>query len=164
MARQLENNFRKRFCELVMETHGPHQYQQKHHGSEFSAGLPDTLFVVQGKTVFIEFKAQDELPLLFNSQPTKLQMHTLGKIRHAMADEYGAYVATYIQDLDILFFAPYLLHRDARARSLAMRSTSPRNRFIYDWKDLRKNPDWFATITYPFTEPDIADTLSTFTP
>lgn len=79
MARQLENNFRTNLCKKLKIQHAEHIFIQKLHGGFYQAGLPDTIFVFEGPTSFVEFKA-DENRWFELDNITKMQMHTLRNI------------------------------------------------------------------------------------
>lgn len=99
-----ENRFRTRFNKLLKAKCGASLYMQKHHGSEYSSGLPDMLYICGPYVLFAEVKAITGA-LDFTKHPTKLQRHTLKTIQTAMGTNHlmRAALLVWFEDTQMVF-------------------------------------------------------------
>lgn len=137
-----ETRFRESVAELLKRRYGRKVYVQKHHGSEFSAGLPDSLIVANGNFWFVEFKAIQNPPLNgvvidFSKQPTRLQMHTLERI--SLAGGIGhAWIMIAVETqprkvICVSFEEADQMRSVGQVFTTAMLATSPS---VHNWRDV----------------------------
>jgi hypothetical protein len=140
----IENRFRTKFVTAMKETYGDACYHQKHHGSEFSAGLPDMLFVTKDELLFIEFKAlpsplrEESVALDFMKVPTALQLHTLSRIWKARKG--AALLVVWYDDLKLVFAATTPAVEKARRMGWPL-IRAELMRFGLSWNNIKHHPD-----------------------
>lgn len=144
-----ESLFRTDLMKAVRAAYGKGQYGQINHGTEFSMGLPDTEFVIQGRTAHVELKAVDSMPahgLVFDwaRQPTPLQLHTLMAIHEAGGN---ARVFLYVHPVKRVFVRPaswlytYRAGLHATKRAIITTDSLDEEPWGWDWKGDKTSRD-----------------------
>lgn len=142
---QKENAFRTRFNKMLREKYGSQLYMQKHHGSEYSSGLPDMLYVWNDTVLFAEFKSlvmptrPGSTAFSFADEPTALQLNTLLSIDKARSK--SACIIVHFDGTDKLFVAFARAVEKCRALNMVLTREyieHPTSEGVADYKELRR--------------------------
>ena len=149
---QKENAFRTRFNKMLRERYGAKLYMQKHHGSEYSSGLPDMLYMWEQFVLFAELKSctmpsrPGSTALAFKDEPTALQLNTLLNISNVR--DKSACIIVHFDGADELFVAFARAVEKARAMNMVLSKEylEQQGEGVARYKELRQMRDPLAVL------------------